>query len=164
MNWYVLYTRSRYEKAVAEKLALAGMEGYCAVLKTRKKWSDRYKWVEEPLFRSYCFVKTDEKEREKALRVAGVVRFLYHCGKPAIIREKDMEVVKSWLMNYDHEKIEVVNLSEKDRILIRTGALIGQEAEVIESKGNYALLYLESLGTKVKVDLRKNIVEKLTAG
>lgn len=163
MNWYVLYTRSRYEKAVAEKLILAGMEAYCPVLKTRKKWSDRYKWVEEPLFRSYCFVRIDEKEREKAVLVPGVVRFLYHCGKPAVIREKDMVVVKSWLMNYDHEKIEVVNLSEKDRILIRSGALMGQEAEVIESKGNYALLYLESLGTTVRVDLRRNIVEKIAS-
>lgn len=163
MNWYVLYTRSRYEKAVAEKLASAGMEGYCPVLKTKKRWSDRYKWIEEPLFRSYCFVRIDDKEREKALWIPGVVKYLYHCGKPAVIREKDMEVVKSWLMNYDHDTIEVINLSEKDRIQIRSGALIGHTAEVLESKGNYALLYLESLSTKVKIDLRKNIVEKVAA-
>lgn len=163
MNWYVLYTKSRYERVVAKKLILSGMEGYCPLLKTRKKWSDRLKWVEEPLFRSYCFVRMDEKEREKALWIPGVVRYLYHCGKPAIIQEKEIELVKRWLMNYDHKKIEVLNFSENDRILIRSGALIGQEAEVIESKGNYALLCLESLGTTVRVDLRRNMVEKIAS-
>ena len=60
MNWYVIYTKSRYEKAVSEKLALSGIEVYCPLLKRKKLWSDRWKWVEEPLFRSYCFVHIEE--------------------------------------------------------------------------------------------------------
>jgi len=161
MNWYVLYTKSRYEKAVADKLALVGIEVYCPLLKRKKLWSDRWKWVEEPLFRSYCFVCLEDKDRDSVFNVPGVVRYVYHCGKPAIIREKEMGLLKSWLMQYDHDSIEATNLNVNDRIRIRSGALMDKEAEVLESKGNYALLLLEDLGLQVKVDLRKNIVEKI---
>lgn len=161
MNWYVLYTKSRNEKAVADKLALSGIEVYCPLLRRKKLWSDRWKWVEEPLFRSYCFVSLEDKDRDSVFSVSGVVRYVYHCGKPAIIREKEMELLKNWLMQYDHDTIIAENLNVSDRIRIRSGALMDKEAEVLESKGNYALLLLEDLGLQVKVDLRKNIVEKL---
>lgn len=161
MNWYVLYTKSRYEKAVADKLALSGIEVYCPLLKRKKLWSDRWKWVEEPLFRSYCFVRLEDKDRDTIFSLPGVVRYVYHCGKPAIIRSKEMDLLKSWLMQYDHDSIQSETLNVSDRIRIRSGALMDKEAEVLESKGHYALLLLEDLGLQVRVDLRKNIVEKL---
>ena len=161
MNWYVLYTKSRCEKAVADKLALLGLEVYCPLLRIKKLWSDRWKWVEEPLFRSYCFVSLKDKDKDSVFTIPGVVRYVYHCGKPAMIRAKEMDLLKSWLMQYDHGSIEATNLHAYDRIRIRSGALIDKEAEVLESKGNYALLYLEDIGLQVKVDLRKNIVEKI---
>jgi len=161
MNWYVIYTKSRYEKAVADKLALFGIEVYCPLLKRKKLWSDRWKLVEEPLFRSYCFVQLEDKDRDSIFTVPGVVRYVYHCGKPAIIREKEMDLLKSWLMQYDHDSIHSETLNANDRIRIRSGALMDKEAEVLESKGHYALLLLEDLGLQVKVDLRKNIIEKL---
>ena len=74
-----------------------------------------------------------------------------------------MDLLKSWLMQYDHDTIIAENLNVSDRIRIRSGALMDKEAEVLESKGNYALLLLEDLGLQVKVDLRKNIIEKLQA-
>ena len=163
MSWHVIYTKSRCEKAVADKLSLSGVEVYCPLLKKKKHWSDRWKWVEEPLFRSYCFVNVDEKDRELVFSVQGVVRYVYHCGQPATIREKEMNLLKNWLMQYDHDSIEATNLNANDRIRIRSGAFMDQEAEVLESKGNYALLLLKDLGLQVKVDLRKNVIEKLIA-
>jgi transcription antitermination factor NusG len=161
MNWHVLYTKSRCEKAVADKLSLCGIEVYCPLLRRKKLWSDRWKLVEEPLFKSYCFVRLEDKDRDRIFTVPGVVRYVYHCGKPAVIREKEMDLLKSWLMQYDQNTILAENLNTNDRIRIRSGALIDKEAEVLESKGNYALLLLEDLGLQVKVDLRKNIVEKI---
>ena len=163
MNWYVIYTKSRYEKAVSEKLALAGVEVYCPLLKRKKLLSDRWKWVEEPLFRSYCFVHIYEKEKDKVFSVPGVVRYVYHCGSPAIVRDKEIELLKNWLMQFDHESIVTGNLNVNDRIRIRSGALIDKEAKVVANKGSYALLFLEDLGLKVRVDLRKNLLEKISA-
>ena len=129
--------------------------------KRKKLWSDRWKWVEEPLFRSYCFVSLEEKDKDLVFSVPGVVRYVYHCGQPATIREKEMNLLKKWLNEYDHDSLEAGNLNVNDRIRIRSGALLDKEAKVLVSKGHYALLLLEDLGLQVKVDLRKNIVEKL---
>lgn len=163
MNWHVIYTKSRSEKLVAEKLAQLGIEVYCPVLKLKKRWSDRYKLVEEPLFRSYCFVRISAADREKVFGVPAVVRYVFHCSKPAIIRDKEMEQLKSWLMDYEHESIEVRGLKANDQIVLKSGALMDKEALVLENKGNYATLYLKDMGVQVKVDLRKNIVERLKA-
>lgn len=163
MNWYVIYTKSRYEKVVSEKLALSGIEVYCPLLKRKKLWSDRWKWVEEPLFRSYCFVHIDENEKEKVFSVPGVVRYVFHCGRPAIVRNKEIELLKNWLTRFDHVSIASDNLNVDDRIRIRSGALIDKEAKVVETGGNYAVLFLEDLGLQVRVDLRRTLLEKLSA-
>ena len=148
---------------VADKLAKAGVEVFCPLLKRKKLWSDRWKWVEEPLFRSYCFVRLEDRYRDQIFSVPGVVRYVFYCGRPAIIRENEMNLLKNWLIEYDHESIQTETLNVNDRIRIRSGALIDQEAEVLEKKGNYALLLLEDLGLQVRVDLRRNIIEKLQA-
>ena len=61
-KWYALYTKPRWEKKVYRLLSERGMEAYCPLNKVKKKWSDRIKLVEEPLFKSYVFVHTEEEE------------------------------------------------------------------------------------------------------
>ena len=86
--WYVLYTKPRWEKKVYQLLMEQGIESYCPLNKTRKKWSDRVKWVEEPLFKSYVFVKIAEDRRTEVRMVNGVVNFVYWLSKPAIVKDK----------------------------------------------------------------------------
>jgi len=89
MAWYVLYTKPRNEKKVTRLLQEKGVEVYCPMQESIKQWSDRKKKVQEPIFRSYVFVKMDDYETESArvLRTAGTVRFLWWlasrapCGK-----------------------------------------------------------------------------------
>jgi len=121
MNWYVIYTKSRFEKAVAEKLASSGTEVYCPLLKTKKQWSDRWKWVEEPLFKSYCFVNLEDTDRDRVFSVPGAVRYLYHCGKPAIVRDSEINSLKHWLNEYSHESIQSSTLQTNDKVLLKPG-------------------------------------------
>ena len=60
-KWIAVYTKPRHEKTVALELGKKGIESYLPLLKERRKWSDRKKWVEFPLFRSYVFVKIELK-------------------------------------------------------------------------------------------------------
>ena len=60
-KWIAVYTKPRHEKTVEKELQKKGFEVYLPLLKQRRKWSDRKKWVEFPLFRSYIFVKTEIK-------------------------------------------------------------------------------------------------------
>ena len=59
-NWYALYTFPRFEKKVYKRLVERGIEAYLPLQKKLRKWKDRKKWIEEPLIRSYIFVKISE--------------------------------------------------------------------------------------------------------
>ena len=59
-KWFALYTKPRWEKKVNLTLLKKGIEVWCPVQKVQKQWSDRKKIVEEPLFKSYVFVKINE--------------------------------------------------------------------------------------------------------
>src|SRR5512140_1670119 len=68
-HWYALYTRPRAEKMVYSRLEEGGIEAFLPLYKTLRKWSDRKKLVEKPLFSSYVFVNVNNTIRPKVLRV-----------------------------------------------------------------------------------------------
>ena len=60
-KWIAFYTKPRHEKLVQKELEKKGVQTYLPLLKERRRWSDRKKWVEFPMFKSYIFVKTELK-------------------------------------------------------------------------------------------------------
>ena len=59
-RWLVVYTKPRQEKKAAAALEKRGIGVYCPLKREKRKWSDRWKWVETPLFTSYVFVRATE--------------------------------------------------------------------------------------------------------
>lgn len=145
-SWYAVYTKPRWEKKVDRMLRDKGLTSYCPMNKVRKKWSDRYKIVEEPLFKSYGFVYIQPEEMPEVRMVNGVVNFVYWNGKPAVIRDWEMDNIKKFLNEY--EQIEVVSneLMPKSKVLISQGVMMGQVATVERVLHNVVELKIESLG------------------
>ncbi|MBD0295817.1 MAG: UpxY family transcription antiterminator [Flavisolibacter sp.] len=145
-KWYALYTRPRWEKKVNRLLLEKGIESYCPLNKVRRKWSDRVKTVEEPLFKSYVFVKVEEKERTNVRMTDGVINFVYWDGKPAIIREKEIQTIKLFLE--EHENVELIKMDVKpdQRVRIIAGPMMDQEGKVLEVKNKVAKVAIDSLG------------------
>jgi transcriptional antiterminator RfaH len=94
MPWYVLYTKPRQEKKVADSLNASGIEAFCPLVIVVKQWSDRKKKVHIPLITSYVFVNIEEHEREAVFKVSGIVRYLFWLGKPAVVRAIEIEALK----------------------------------------------------------------------
>lgn len=134
--WYVLYTRPKAEKRVADTLEKIAVEVYCPMTTDIRQWSDRKKKITAPLFRSYVFVRLKEKDRHKVFAVPGVVRYLYWLGKPALVRDVEIETIQDWLNEDKLEDVEVQHLMPGDKIRIPAGAFKDKEAiiEKIESK------------------------------
>ena len=97
MPWYVLYTKPRQEKKIADSLNAIGIEAYCPLVTVVKQWSDRKKKVQIPLINSYVFVNIEEHQREEVFKVSGIVRYLFWLGKPAVVRAIEIEVLKKSL-------------------------------------------------------------------
>ena len=92
-KWIAVYTKPRHEKTVENELLKKGFEVYLPILKERRKWSDRKKWVEFPLFRSYIFVKTEIKNSLFVLQTLGVVKVIKFGGEIAVIQNDSIQAI-----------------------------------------------------------------------
>ncbi|MDT0687700.1 UpxY family transcription antiterminator [Autumnicola psychrophila] len=146
MQWYVLYTKPKWEIKVSENLQKNNIRVYCPTTTEVKQWSDRKKKVTVPLFRSYLFVHIAEKDRNKVFEVPGVVRYLFWLGKPAIVRDVEIQTIKNWLDDDNIDELKVEGFSVGDNVKISQGALKDQEALIQEIGKKRMRLFLPSMG------------------
>ncbi|MDO6817595.1 UpxY family transcription antiterminator [Zobellia sp. 1_MG-2023] len=154
-QWYVLKVRQGYEKKVTEGLTKMDIQVYCPIVKEVRFWSDRKKTVETPLIKSYVFIKSTEKNRSMAFSVHGVERYLFWLGKPAIVRNEEIEVLKDWVSNDAVEELMYSQLQPGDRTTIRRGLLKDQEAVVRHIGKTRVSLVLEDMGIVVNAKLKE---------
>ena len=146
-KWYAIYTKPRWEKKVNIVLDRKGIEVYCPVQKVRKQWSDRKKLVEEPLFKSYVFVRVTDKERTNVLMTDGVLNFVYYVGKPAIIRDEEIDTIKKYLAD-EQASVSIQSLSSLDentRIKVNQGIFMDSTGTVVKGGKKKVYVKLESL-------------------
>ena len=157
-NWFVVYTKPRWEKKVYSLLTDNNIEAYCPLNKVRKKWSDRVKWVEEPLFKSYVFVRIGTEEQTDVRMINGIVNFVYWLGKPAVVKNKEIEVIRKFLNDYEEVWAEPTELQQDTRVVIRQGAFMDKEARVVKVVKNKVRVVIESIGySLVAVVARSNV-------
>jgi transcription antitermination factor NusG len=141
VQWYVLYTSPRAEKKVKERLDVMGKETYLPLHRTPRVWSDRVKMIDKPLFTSYLFIRCHESELRPLLTVYGVGRIVYYCGKPAIVRQREIDAIRLFL-----EEAVDCPLCEGDEVEILTGSLKHISGKIQRVKKKYLTLYIEPLG------------------
>lgn len=146
VKWYAIYTRPRWEKKVSGFLSEKGIENYCPVNKVRRKWSDRIKIIEEPLFKSYVFVKIIEDERTSVRMTNGVVNFVYWDGKPAVVKDKEIQIIKRFLDEYENVEAIKADFLPDERIRVTGGPMMDREGKVLEIKNRTAKICIDSLG------------------
>ncbi len=152
-NWFAIYTKTNYEKKVAEGLLSNNIEAYCPTFKTVKQYSDRKKKVEKILLPNYVFVKLHLSDRTKVFSVKGVVRYVYWLGEPAKIRSLEIDQMKSHL-NYFYDDFSLKKIKLNTNYKIKDGPFKGKSGSVVDIKKNKIRLELEDLG--VVITLMKN--------
>ncbi|MCC6308579.1 MAG: hypothetical protein BWZ05_00127 [Bacteroidetes bacterium ADurb.BinA245] len=141
-----IYTRPRWEKKVNSILQEKGFESYCPLNKVRRKWSDRIKVVEEPLFKSYVFVKISDKERSAVRLINGTLNFVYWDGKPAVIKDREIVTIKRFLDEYENVEARPMEIKLHQRVRITNGTLMDQEGKVIDIRHKKVKVAIDSLG------------------
>jgi transcription antitermination factor NusG len=145
-KWLAVYTRPRWEKKVNQLLLEKGLESYCPLNKVRRKWSDRVKVVEEPLFKSYVFVKVTEEDRSIVRTTNGAINFIYWDGKPAVIKEKEINAIKRFLNEYENVEAKPIALEVNQRVRVTNGSLMDKEGKVLDLRHKTAKVAIDSLG------------------
>jgi len=153
-QWFAIYTKPRWEKKIDAVLIRKGVTSWCPIQKIERFWSDRKKIIDEPLFRSYVFVQIDITERATVLSTPGVLNFVYYLGKPAVIRDEEIDVIR----NYLGEKGAVLSViseegyREETKVLVNHGVFMGNEGTIIRGGKKKVFVRLESLGQVMVVE------------
>lgn len=156
-QWYVAYTKSRCEKKLALELEQKGITAYCPTRIEQRKWTDRIKKVEVPLFNSYCFLKTDEQSLEKVYSLRNFSRLVYWLGKPAIVKESEINEIKKFIQAYQNS----VEIHAGDKLNILSGPLAGTEGIVQRKAEKYIYLHLGKLNCYLRANVDETILSKV---
>lgn len=162
-KWYAVYTKPRWEKKVHALLVEKGIECYCPLNKVHRKWSDRIKIVEEPLFKSYVFVRVNEEEKTPVRMVNGVVNFVYWQGKPAVIRDKEILTIRKFLNDYEDVEVRQLDIAPAAEVVVKQGVLMGKRGTVKRVLRKKVEVLIESIGFTLTAYIDKSkivVVEK----
>ncbi len=163
-HWHALYVRSRSEKKVMSQLEDMGIQTYLPLITVIRQWSDRRKKVEEPLFKSYVFVFSDDKQYIPILSVYGVVKFVTFDHEAVVVPENQILAIKKFVTEYERgEEFKIHNdmeLKAGQKVRIINGPLKGLEGrlDTIRNK-RHLIVYIDVVGQYIPVHVPRAKVE-----
>lgn len=160
LKWYVMYTASRSEKKVAERLREKGWEVYLPIVEELRQWSDRKKKVQRALFNGYVFVKTHRNQLWECLQVPGAVKFVHFSGQHATIREEELELIKRVITTGVAVETDGSEIEPGEKVKVMGGPLQDMIGEVIE-KGNkdYFLIRIPGIMQNMLITIERKFLQ-----
>jgi len=162
IHWFALQTRPRWEKKVALSLHKKGIEYYCPLNKVVRQWSDRKKVVLEPVFKSYVFIKIAEDKKWEVKKIDGILNYVYWLGKPAHIREEEINTIRKFLNEFTDVSVEQKNFHLNAKVRIKQGVLMNYEGMIVEISGNRIIVKIDSMDLQLSAHFDKKNLELLS--
>jgi len=149
MSWNVIYTKSRAEQKVEERLKNIGIEAYCPVRTEVKSWSDRKKSILVPVLPSMVLVKIDDNKRNEVFDIPGVVRYMFWLKKHAVVRDIEVDSLKLLLEtnNIVEQNASSYNIGDE----IKISSLEDQPGVINKISKNQIWVVLKQLGYVIKL-------------
>jgi transcription antitermination factor NusG len=142
--WFALQVRSRRESCVADYLRGQGYEWLLPLYKCRRRWSDRIKEVQTPLFPGYLFCRFDPQDRLPILKTPGVIQIVGVNRTPVAVDEAEINAIQTMVAaGVPNQPWPFLQVGEKVRI--ESGSLCGLEGILLDFKGSHRLVLSISL-------------------
>ena len=144
LPWFALQVRARQEASVSEQLRGQGYERFLPFYKVRKRWSDRIKEMETPLFPGYLFCRFNPHDRLPILKTPGVIQIVGFNNTPAAVSQDEILSIQRLVASgVQHQPCPF--LAVGDRVRISAGPLLGLEGILTDIKGSHRLVLSVSL-------------------
>jgi len=159
-QWYVMYTSSRAEKKVADRLQKEGVEVFLPLVEELRQWTDRKKKVQKALFNGYVFVKTHRNNLWNCIQVPGAVKFVNFSGIPVTIREEDVEIIQRVVATGVAIETDGSEIAPGEKVKVIGGSLQDMVGECIE-KGNkdYFLIRIPGIYQNMLVTIPRKFLQ-----
>ncbi len=140
-SWYAVQTRARHERVVVQRFQEKGLTTFLPVYTEVRRWSDRWKSVELPLFSCYVFVKImpTNEDRLKVLCTDSVFDLVGTPRQGTPIPDEQIDAVRTIVnerMNW--ETFPFLKIGQ--RVRIRSGALAGVEGILVSRNGKRSVV------------------------
>ena len=154
VSWFALQVRGRQEFNISENLGSNGYEWFLPLYRSSKRWSDRIKHVDSPLFPGYVFCRFNPMDRLPILKIPGVIQTSGFNRQLVAVDEDEIRAIQalvaSGIPNHPCPYLEV-----GDKVRIESGPLRGLEGLLVEFQGNHQLILSVTLlqrSVAVKID------------
>jgi transcription antitermination factor NusG len=163
LPWFALQVRTRHESGIANYLQGQGYESFLPLYKCRKRWSDRVKEVQTPLFPGYLFCRFDPRDRLPVMKIPGVMQIVGTNRVPMPVDEVEIRaiqtLVRSGMPNQPWPFLQV-----GERVRIESGSLCGLEGILMDFKGTHRLvLSITLLQRSVSVEIDSALVSSTSS-
>jgi transcription antitermination factor NusG len=161
-KWHAIYTRSKWEKKVADSLAKKKVEVYLPSNRNiNRQWADKKRASADPLFKSLVFVNVTDNQMAEIKKTEGVINFVYWLSSPAVIKTEEIDTIRKFLIEYEQVSIEKTEVRPEDKVRIINGPLMMWEGNIVEIKTNTVKLTLPSFGYSLIAEIQKDNRDKV---
>lgn len=156
--WFALQVRARHELGITNYLCGQGYESFLPLYKCRKRWSDRVKEVQSPLFPGYLFCRFDPQDRLPVMKIPGVMQIVGANRVPLPVDEVEISAIQTLVASgMPNQPWPFLQVGE--RVRIESGSLCGIEGILMDFKGTHRLvLSITLLQRSVSVEIDSALV------
>ncbi|MEO9022645.1 MAG: transcription termination/antitermination NusG family protein [Ginsengibacter sp.] len=146
-NWYIIYTKEKCEKKVATTFTKRKIENFFPLKSNQHTQSIRKRKLQpEPLFDCYVFANIAESEIGRIREVDGVVNLVYWRGRPAVVREEEIEAIKEFTSDHQNIKLERTEVNPNEALRMIDGSRYSIDGNILSIKTSAIKMNLPSLG------------------
>jgi transcription antitermination factor NusG len=160
-HWYAVYTCANHEKQVATQFLERNIEHFLPLYDSVRRWADRKKRIQLPLFDGYVFVRIGLRDRMAVLRVPSVVRLVGFNGHPAMLSAQEIDFLKNTLLpQLRAEPHPYLKIGRTVRIV--RGALQGAEGVLIrKKKASRVVVAIDLIARAASVEVETADIERI---
>jgi transcription antitermination factor NusG len=160
--WFAVKVRGRFEKSVTECIGSKGIETFLPVYSERRRWSDRVKTFEVPLFAGYAFCRIRPADRLPILTIPGVLHFVGFGRELVPVAESEIESIRS-LLRSGTTPVPRPYLAEGERVCVAEGPLRGVEGVLLRGgDADHLVVSINLLQRSVAVTIDRDSLVSLT--
>ena len=113
----------------------------------------------EPVFKGYVFVRLEDDKKWQVKDISGILNFVYWLGKPAQIRDEEINVIRKFLNEFNDVQVEAKGFVVNSKVRIRQGVLMNYNGIVVEVIGNRAIVKIDTLDLQLSAHFDKKNLE-----
>lgn len=156
LPWFAVRVKSQCERSVAASLRQRDYEEFLPMYWSRRRWSDRVKMLQLPLFAGYLFCRFDPSHRSRIVAVPGVVHVAGVGSSPLPVPSEEIEAIRQAVDSA--QEVQPWNRLQVGHVVrIEQGPLTGLTGMLVRWKNaSHLVLNVQLLqrGVAVEVDER----------